>query len=298
MADFNFVYDPVKGESALARLADTLARVEPSELLKSKPKVDLGRVAIAVLAAAACASRPEVRQTFASLPSSLFDMSHVDILPDLGWAAWHTQSRYAELVASERKLKMPPDLAQRVSERKQRMLRVAEYHLGDNPTEMPVLRAIRRGSGRCDSAADLFKLAALYRTHKDILSTDTKWYREDDAREAELDVASLLCILGKRDESETKSVLELLTRIYVCTLKSYGEVRAAACFAFRNNHLILAKFPALHTAVCGAWKSTAKKGRSPVSSVVPTVDPSAPLEVPSDEAGQNTHRAEGLAAEQ
>jgi len=211
-----------------------------------------------VLAAAQYASKPEIHAVFERLPQELFDIRHLDRLSDLGWAAWYANARYNELLSRKTKRVVPPDLVQRVRVRKQRMLRVAQYHLQDDPIASVSLRAIGKSRSYVQIASDLTVLSRLYNDHKEQIAGDSKWYREADAREAEEDAAALLCCVSAGPDNETKNAVELLTRIFIVIRDSYEKVRAAACFAFGKNAQHLESFPVLHTAVRRAAKTTKK----------------------------------------
>jgi hypothetical protein len=280
MVNFEAVYDPVRGKQAVDRLAVIFQSVDLTNREKLRPNLDMGRVAIAILAASHYASIPEIRRAFELLPPEFFDIRHLDMLTDLGWAAWYAKARYAELLSRKVRAIVPAELARRVAARKQRMLRVVDYYLHDHPTAGVAIQALRKAGGYVDDASDLTILASLYRDHKEVLSVDRKLYREEDLREAEEDAAALMRFLGVGSGNETKQALDLLTRIFVVIQDSYDKVRAAASFALANKPEHLRGFPALYTAARRAPK--AKNPDLATASIAPAVQPSQIAHVPQE----------------
>lgn len=249
MATSQLVFDPICADEAILRLDATLQGVDLSNQQKYRPNLDLGRVGIVLLAVARYASMPEIRASFELLPKDFFDIRHLDMLTDLGWAAWSTNVRYNELLATKSKRVVPPDLAERATARKKRMLRVLAYHLYDDPLVALRLQSVGKRPGYLNAASDLTVLADLYKTHKKQLVSDTKWFRDADINEAEEDAAQLMRCLGVGLEDSTKEAVELLTRIFIVIRDTYDKVRTAASFVFAKNTEHLRHFPVLHTAV-------------------------------------------------
>jgi len=249
MVQTEAVYHPIRGEQAAARLATLIEAVDLSNHRSYRPNLDLRRTAVVVLAAAHYAQQPEIRSVFARLPAEFFDIRQLDLLTDLGWAAWYAGSRYQELLSQKQRRVVPKQLALRVADRKKRMVHVVRYHLREQPSVCRLLKEIGKGRGYAKDAAALTMLAGLYQAHQNELSRDTTWYREQDIREAEQDAAELMRYLGGGVPDASMEALDLVTRAFVLVQDVYGKVREAAGFAFGRNSAQVRNFPVLHTAV-------------------------------------------------
>ena len=69
-------------------------------------------------------------------------------------------------------------------ELEKRMQAVCEYHFSDDPEIKPELERLRPGIGNRDTANDLLGYARIYDLRPDVVKTDTKNCRPDDAAKA------------------------------------------------------------------------------------------------------------------
>jgi hypothetical protein len=263
MSEENPIYDPAKGRAALGRLEGELAKLRKEDL--ALVTLDLQEVALAVLGVTELTHDPEVRRMFELLPAPVFDIRHLDLLPDLGWAAWHSRIEFLTASSSATKARLPVDLVERSTTRKNRMLKVVEYHLGDDPTEAAEVAAIRAGTGYLDTATDLVRLAGLYLKHAPRLALDVVSYRASDEDDARADSAEIMRHLNAEGGAASRWA-EMQSRVWTKLFESYEEVRAAGQFLFRHDAR-KDRFPSLFAA--------ARRPRRPVSAPPGSTTPSA-----------------------
>lgn len=180
---------------------------------------------------------------FATLPAAEFDHS---ALADLGPAAQAALWAQAQLAAADAGTpggRLPVDLIDQATELRQLMLTVCEYHFRDDPRLGRQLSDIRSGSGYLDLAEDLQRLGALYRSERDTLKQDLRFYKAADAATA--------LQLAQRITSELRfqtalDARQLAWRTWALLLELYEEVARGGRFLLREAGE--AVFPPLHVA--------------------------------------------------
>ena len=234
--------DPSAASAALQKL-DARLKALPADRLVA-PRADAKLAALAALSVADRLQAPEMRARFLRLPKEELEPAHLDDLRDAAWAAWHAKSQLDAAVAGASEPPLPGELVERAAALKERMLRVLRYWLEDDAGVTKQLAPLGRRKGSAELAADLLKLAGLYREKKSIIEADVKHYRTDDADQAEQLSAEAAKLSGaRRAEAEARGG-ELVSRAFSLLLQIYQEVRAAGLYLYRNENAA-ELFPAL-----------------------------------------------------
>jgi hypothetical protein len=184
------------------------------------------------------------------LPS--FDAAHVEDLGTTLDALWYARVRYRQVASAEAGAKVSPTDLEKARALRGRMLRCADYNLGDDPAvraELDDISAVE-GSVYLDLALDLQRLAALYEDPdaRIELAKDRKLYRADDARDARQRAGALLAQLGSAKGESAKWAREV-ARGWSALLAHYGEVAAAGRFLERHDGDPDALWPSLYAIV-------------------------------------------------
>jgi hypothetical protein len=235
------VFDPEKGQAALGKLMPELEGLVDSQL--DHLTVDLQDAAFIALGVADFCTDPQVRRLFELLPEKLFDIEHLNRLPDLGWCAWHAQNEFLTALSTSTKAKVPIDLVERSSERRNRMFRVVDYYLGNDPVDGPEVASIRAGTGYKDTANDLVRLAKLYTLREARIRRDTENYLDTDAADARSDSTEIMRHLNTTGSEAARwadTKLRAWTLLRIC----YDEVAASGRYIFRHDSR-QEKFPSL-----------------------------------------------------
>jgi hypothetical protein len=152
---------------------------------------------------------------------------------------------------------LPVDLLQSAAEIKTRMLKLCEYHLGDQPVDGSEIADIRSGTGHIDLAVDLVRLAKLYQKHKSIIKKDPKHYVASDANDARTHSSEILRLLGEARNENAKTWSDMVARAWILLLEVYGEVSNAGRWLFHHDEPEN-RFPSLW-AVARAGQGRPKK---------------------------------------
>ncbi len=192
------------------------------------------------------ASEQGVFARFSRLPPEEFDIGHVGRQKTYGWALLYVQRKATGESMRSSSAQVPPKIVSAALELRRGMIKVVDYHLGDDPVIANELTGIRAGSGHVDTANDLAELADLYETHYALLSLDKRHFRAQDTAEARRLSDAIYDHLGR--SAEIREWLEARNRVFALLKRSHAEVLAAASFLFRNEPHQLARFPSLYTA--------------------------------------------------
>ena len=121
------------GEAALEKLRTRLAAV-PVESQES-PRYNIRLGATAALRLAEEVERALLLDRLRKLHSiGEFDLSLLPLLPDLAHAAWYIRHRLDQASALATEARVPSSLVESASQLRQNMLRVLDFHFGDDPT--------------------------------------------------------------------------------------------------------------------------------------------------------------------
>lgn len=184
------------------------------------------------------------------LPS--FDAAHVEDLAATLDALWYARVRYRQVASAESGAKVSATDLEKARALRGRMLRCADYNLGDDPAaraELDDISAVE-GSVYLDLAMDLQRLAALYEDPdaRVELTKDRRLYRADDARDARQRAGALLAQLASAKGESAKWAREV-ARGWSALVAHYGEVAAAGRFLERHDGDPDALWPSLYAIV-------------------------------------------------
>lgn len=242
--------DPARAEEAFRRLEDRLRRIPADQV--QVPRVNPQRAAIAALSVAEYLSRAEVRERFARLSrAGEFDPTLLDDLPETAQAAWYAKHKSDLVSAASVEVQVPLAVFQEAAAVRSRMLKVLDYHRGDDPEVAARLAAIRGGRGHHDLSNDLLSLGELYRQHRAALAEDHRYYRSTDEEDAGRVARKILQLLSAGGTPEIELWTDMVARTWSLLHQTYEEVRRAGQFLFYHEDPE-AKFPSLFGAARSA----------------------------------------------
>lgn len=236
--------DPAASEKAFLSLKPRLLALSQERIVNVS--VDMQRVAVGVSAVARKIQEPAVRKRFASLPKDEFSIQHVDDLGPIAWAGWHASVELLTASSTSSEAKLPLSLVNDATAIKQRMIKLCRYNFGDDPVDGPEIDAIVLGTGYQDLAADLARLAKLYKKRSAEVKLDHKNYVASDAANAKKYAQQILELLGEARNVDQKAWTDLTNRAWTLLVEVYGEVSAAGRFLFRNDDPE-GRFPSLYS---------------------------------------------------
>lgn len=146
------------------------------------------------------------------------------------------------------------------------MLKLCEYHFGDQPVDGAEIADIRLGTGHIDLALDLSRLAKLYQKHKNVIKKDPKHYVASDANDARTHSGEILRLLGEARNENARTWADMVARAWLLLLDVYGEVSGAGRWLFRHDEPET-RFPSLWSV------ARAGQGRPKKTPEEPPADP-------------------------
>lgn len=245
------------------------------ELLQ--PRVDVQVGAVVAIGVARFVADPVVRARFVALgKSGEFDFASVDQLDGVARAAWFARHRFLVADATRSTAQLPPEMVEAGGALKARMMKVVEYHLGEDPSAGPRVKAIRPGSGHLDLANDLHALGELYAEYAARIAHDQTFYRSSDGAAAKKMALDMIGRLGGSGASEAERWNDLQSRAFTLLRKVYEEVRRGGLFLFHGDDGE-AKFPTLigasRKSAGGAPEVTAPEEPAPAPATPPATPP-------------------------
>ncbi|MGI5864248.1 MAG: hypothetical protein ACOX6T_19630 [Myxococcales bacterium] len=220
------------GQAAFERLLSRLHAIPAAHV--SSPRINLHRAAVAAVGVARKVNQPEMRSVFAELPPTRFDIALLDLLEPAAHAAsfaYHEAST-AEALATNAKL--PAKLASDSAALRERMLKLIEFHLGDDETIHRIVADIRAGSGYLDTAADLSRLAKIYRENLDLLSRDPTHYVASDPDSADRMALEIDRLLGDGSTLKQNQQREIVARAWTLLNDTYEQIARPGRWLFHD----------------------------------------------------------------
>ncbi|WP_437943548.1 hypothetical protein WMF27_42630 [Sorangium sp. So ce281] len=241
------IYSPAIGKKALEALAPALDRLAEADLVTVR--LDVEAATYAALGVAGFVSSPDVRARFALLPREEFDMTFLDELELVCFAALHAlaEARAAGALTTT-DARLPVEIVREATEIEGRMQALCEYHLSDDPAIRPELDRLRPGTGHRDLANDLLGYARIYELRAGVVKDDRKLYRAGDAARAR-ELAGVM--VQRRSTAMTPKAREAYgryVRVWTLLCRRYDEVRAAALWLWRRSARVQERFPSLFAA--------------------------------------------------
>jgi hypothetical protein len=233
-------FDAVQAAAAFERVKPRLEAVPEHDL--GPVRADLRPVVAAALAAHEGALA--LGERLARLPVQEFDPACPARVADAAWALWHARARL-EQASLPKETELPAALADVCVALRDRMLRVCRYYLEDDEAAGPVLAALGRKKVPADLAADLRKLAALYEERRELLSTDTKHWKAEDAAQAEGLAGEIGAVLSEVDDDGVRVWTAQLARAQALLVAEHEELRATLLWMLRKEPGAAERFPQL-----------------------------------------------------
>ena len=181
-----------------------------------------------------------------------------DLIANLELACMAAQHVVVESVKEEAvvtRVKVDVATVNAGDELRKRMNKCLAYNLEGNEDAEKELADIRRGKGYLDHARDLTRLAAMYKTHGELLVDDKKNYVAGDHDKA-LTIAQEIRDQHRASQSTESVYVAFRPKAFTEVQRLYNEVRDVAHFIFRARPDVKAEFAALRTAMATV------KGRS------------------------------------
>ncbi len=218
------------GEAAYQKLLPRLEKIAAERV--TQPRTQPSAAASFVLSSVVPQlADKRLSARFATLPAAEFDHSALADLGPAAQAALWAQAQLATADAGTPGGRLPLDLIDQATELRQLMLTVCEYHFRDDLRLGRQLSDIRAGSGYLDLAEDLQRLGALYRSERDTLKQDLRFYKAADAATA-LQLAQR--ITSELRYQTTVEARQVAWRTWALLLELYEEVARGGRFLLRE----------------------------------------------------------------
>lgn len=218
------------GEAAYQKLQPRLSKIAAERLVPPRTQVSLA-ASFVLSSVVPLVTDKKLSARYAALPATEFDHSALSDLEAAAQAALWAQAQLAAAEAAAPGGRLPVDLIDQATELRQLMLAVCEYHFRDDARLAQQVADIRSGAGYLDLAEDLQRLAALYRSERDTLKQDVRFYKAEDAATA--------LKLSQRITSElrfqsSQDAREVSWRTWALLLELYEEVARGGRFLLRQ----------------------------------------------------------------
>jgi hypothetical protein len=213
----------------------------PSQGLR-KPNQDLGVASTRVSGTLQQLEARGLRPDFAKLDGARWSIEHLDNLQDLARAAQHIHHQRERARDHFTSARISLALLQDAQHARAHMIKVASYHLDDDPTVKAELAHIRSGAGHQDLIEDLTRLADLYDAHADTLVHDTRHYDPQDAPHARALRDAIQQELGAPPSGSWD---DLAHRVWTLRHAHYNELLRAADFLYAHDPDLRALFVSL-----------------------------------------------------
>jgi hypothetical protein len=240
------VYDPAEGKKALDALGPELDALAENAL--APPRIDVEIATFAALGVAGFVGAREVWGRFARLPAEEIDAEDIDGLAPACFAMLYALAEARAAGALETDAKVSAAIIAEASEVEQRMQRVCEYHLADDPEIAPELDRLRPGAGYRDMANDLLGYARIYELRREVVKGDSKHYRAGDAARAREIAGVIIQGLSAAMTPRARTAYARYVGCWALLEQRYGEVRAAGLWLFRKDARREELFPSLFSA--------------------------------------------------
>ena len=225
---------PAADVSALEHYKPRLLALDAARL--TTLRVDARAAAEMAVAAAERFDDPAARARLEKLSKDEFSPEHLASLRPLARALVEAQEglEAARAARATAEVSLPAELVERATALKDRMLRVARYHLDGDPALAKTLAALGRKRAPADLGGDLVRLASLYREKAALLATDSHHYRAADADDAAQLAAELDARVNEQRRAGETTWSDLSTRALTLLAEAYEEVRAAEAYLWRR----------------------------------------------------------------
>jgi hypothetical protein len=220
------------GQAAFEQLLPRLRDIADDRI--SWPRINLRLAAIAAVGVANRVKEPAVRAVFSTLPEDKFNMALLDLLEPAAFAASFAYQEMATAEALATNAKLSAKLASEASTVRERMLKLVDFHLGDEEEIREVVADIRAGTGYVDTGSDLSRLAKLYRENLEVLSRDPTHYVASDPDSAERMAGEIDRELGAGPTSKERQQREIVARAWTVLNDTYEQIARPGRWLFHD----------------------------------------------------------------
>lgn len=198
------------------------------------PRINVRRAAVAAVGVSRKVNEPAMRSVFAELPARRFDITLLDLLEPSAHAASFAYQEMSMAQAIASNVKLSATLAGDAATVRERMLKLVDFHLGDNKEIRLAIAHIRAGSGYLDTAADLSHLAKLYRENLDVLSRDPTHYVASDPESADRMALEIDRELGDGATPKQNQQREIVARAWTLLNDTYEQIARPGRWLFHD----------------------------------------------------------------
>lgn len=248
------------------------------------PTINIQLAAAYVYSVAARDLQDERRVRFEYLAeSSLWATEVLTSLPYFAKAAWYCRRHFDEVDALEGYARLPEGVETEARDIRGRMIRVLEYHVGDQSFYRNRIALIRSGSGHQDLANDLQSLAEIYAEPEVqlVVRQDPRWYQESDPDDALRLAGQIFESLGIKRPQVRAQWSQITKAVWVRLSEGYQEHAAAGRFIFRDEENTAETYPNLISTIRSSPKRTQPKEEEPSEPSEPQSDPSSAPTAPA-----------------
>lgn len=146
---------------------------------------------------------------------------------DLTLVLWYVKGQTLRAEARTDQRQMPEALFKEATETRNRMLKLADYHLRTSPQNIAEIEEIRSGPSHVDLVTNLDMLARFVAAHEDLVRDDRVNYRPNDVAHALTLVEQMYEAMAKNREIDWK---KWAAKSFILFRDTYGWVRQGALF--------------------------------------------------------------------
>jgi hypothetical protein len=163
--------------------------------------------------------------------AGFFDFSIIERLLLQLSALWYTSHMQRE-GATQSQRPVPLSLIAQGTERRQRMYKLARYHVEDHVTEGPRLREITLANDHQQLASQLLVLSEIYKRNQILFALDPH-YRSNDEADAATESRAIFRCLGSAT-THAVSWSDRSATLYTSILANYTELRSTGTWLLRH----------------------------------------------------------------
>lgn len=274
------VMDQTRAAQALVKLTPTLDALVRDAL--APIRIDIQIAAAIAHSVVRRDQEPARRKRLEELAKSGgLEPDLLDRVADAALVTWYTRHQQQMATALKSDASVAPQVVKEAYTVRGRMLRMLEHYFDDDAAIAARVAVIRSGNGLQDLANDLEALADLYvqPAVRELLSTDVKHYREDDAASARQLAGQIFEGLGLLAQGEAARWADLAQRSWTLLSRAYDDLRALGNFAFRQTEDTSITYPSLFAATRSpsSTSSATEIEPEPDPDVDPDVEPPPPV---------------------
>ncbi|MDJ0762042.1 MAG: hypothetical protein QNJ97_03560 [Myxococcota bacterium] len=271
-----------EGQRALEAIAPFLSKIDDASI-RRLPVTPPSLVSYGLYFAELYAEDREVFQD--TFQKSVFDVAAFDNMRDRAQAFWHLDILLRRICDQGGRMQT---LLAAAGPLRAKLVKAADYLWGDDPDLGEEVAKIRAGNSHLNRADDLGALATLFIDHWDEAETNCN-VTEDEVLLAQELGAKMMTALGGVQTKEVSDIRLQRDKAGEYLRQGIEDIRAAACFAFRDDPKALDRYPSIRMAKKkGKPKERAEIGPEGAgqievaTAVVPTTEVPSAMEIISE----------------